>query len=56
MNHQYITIEDFKLEKKDYKGEWIPEQQLVLTPTTKKNLKKILINFYQNIIVTFIDN
>jgi MoxR-like ATPase len=42
MNHQYITIEDFKLEKKDYKGEWIPEQQLVLTPTTKKNLKKIL--------------
>jgi len=42
MNHQYIKIEDFKLKKKNYKGEWIPEQQLVLTPTTKKNLKKIL--------------
>ncbi|GIX40413.1 MAG: hypothetical protein KatS3mg129_0146 [Leptospiraceae bacterium] len=53
MNKEYITIEDFKLEKKESNGEWIPEQHLVLTPTTKKNLRKILpaIQKNQNILL-----
>lgn len=42
MSSNYITIEDFKLEKKLSTGEWIPHQNLILTPTTKRNLRKIL--------------
>jgi MoxR-like ATPase len=53
MNQQYITIENFKLEKKHITGEWVPKQQLVLTPTTKRNLRKILpaIQRNQNILL-----
>ncbi len=42
MNKNYIEIESFILEKKQNNKEWIPQQELILTETTKKNLRKLL--------------
>lgn len=51
MSH-YVVIEDFKILKKE-KHNWIPEQKLILTETTKRNLRKILpaIQRNQNILL-----
>lgn len=48
----YVMIEGFKILKKE-KKDWIPEQKLILTETTKKNLRKILpaIQRNQNILL-----